>query len=259
MNIHLSVVIATYNEEENIGRCLEAIKNIADEIIIVDGGSTDKTVEIAKRYKAKITITDNPPIFHINKQKGLDLAKGEWILQLDADEIVTLELAEEIGNTIKNNNKYTAYFLKRKNYFLWTFLKKGGQYPDPVIRLFQRGAGIFPCKSVHEQIEIKGNTGILNNDLLHYTAPTLCRYLTNSNRYTSLTAREFQKNNVGINFRSMFKYLVFEPLMVFLKLFFRHKGFADGFAGYIFAFYSGLHIYTSYVKYYEAEKNNKIL
>lgn len=255
----LSVVIATFNEEENIEKCLEAVKDIADEVIVVDGGSTDKTVEIVKKFQAKITITDNPAIFHINKQKGLDLAKGDWILQLDADEIVTSELAEEIKNTATKSSKYSAYFLKRKNYFLWTFLKKGGQYPDPVIRLFQRGAGSFPCKSVHEQIEIIGNTGILNNDLLHYTAPTLCRYLTNSNRYTSLTAREFQQNKVGTNFRSKFKYLAFEPLVVFLKLFFRHKGFGDGFAGFIFAFYSGLHVYTSYVKYYEAEKNNKKL
>src|SRR3989344_4195971 len=94
--IKLSCTLATFNEEENIGRCLESVKNLADEIIVVDGGSSDNTVKIARQYGAEVTLTDNPKIFHINKQKANDRAKGEWILQLDADEVVSEELKNEI-------------------------------------------------------------------------------------------------------------------------------------------------------------------
>src|SRR5579872_3225700 len=96
----LSVVLATFNEEENLPRCLESVKDIAQEIVIVDGTSTDKTVAIAKKYGARVMVTDNPPIFHINKQKALEMAKGEWILQLDADEQVSKQLGEEIQKII---------------------------------------------------------------------------------------------------------------------------------------------------------------
>src|SRR5260370_34406673 len=96
----LTVALATYNEEKNLQACLDSVKDIADEIIVVDGSSTDKTVEIAKRFNAKIKVTDNPPIFHINKQKAIDMATKEWVLQLDADELVTPELADEIKNVI---------------------------------------------------------------------------------------------------------------------------------------------------------------
>jgi glycosyltransferase involved in cell wall biosynthesis len=165
----LSVVLATYNEEENIGRCLDSVIDIASEIVVVDGSSKDKTVQIAKRFKAKVLVTDNPPIFHINKQKALDLARYSWILQLDADEVVSKDLAFEIRKIINMseeeidlyqkslkerglflrhqalleerdgkigvNGEYAGFFIPRRNYFLGKFLKYGGTYPDGVIRL----------------------------------------------------------------------------------------------------------------------------
>ena len=113
----LSVVLASYNEEENLARCLDSVKSIADEIIVVDGGSSDKTVEIAKSFNAKAVITDNPPIFHINKQKAVDLASCDWILQLDADEVVSAELAQEVREVILNPQSADSYYIKRKNFF----------------------------------------------------------------------------------------------------------------------------------------------
>ena len=121
----ISVVLATFNEEKNLPACLESVKGLADEIIIVDGTSTDKTVEIAKKYGAKITITDNPPIFHINKQKAIDMATKDWILQLDADERVTPELAKEIKKTVSDTSALNGYWIPRKNYFLGRFLLCG--------------------------------------------------------------------------------------------------------------------------------------
>ncbi|MDP3758847.1 MAG: glycosyltransferase family 2 protein, partial [Candidatus Daviesbacteria bacterium] len=126
----ISVVLATYNEEANLENCLRSINELADEIVIVDGGSTDKTLDIAKRFKARIIQTNNPQIFHINKNKAIDFAEGDWILQLDADEVVTENLAGEIKNAVLAESDINGYWIPRKNFFLRKFLTKGGQYPD---------------------------------------------------------------------------------------------------------------------------------
>ena len=109
----LSVVLATYNEEKNIGECLQTIKNLADEIVVVDGTSTDRTVEIAKKFGAKVTIIKNEANFHINKQKAIDQAQGDWILQLDADERITSELASEIKKVIGMSEKEIEEYQKK--------------------------------------------------------------------------------------------------------------------------------------------------
>src|SRR3989344_68336 len=114
---NISVVLAVYNEEENLRSCLDSIKDLISEIVIVDGGSTDKTVEIAKEFKAHIINTTNPQNFHINKNKAVDAAKGEWILQLDADEIVSEPLKKEIAKVI-NNKDINGYWIPRRNFFL---------------------------------------------------------------------------------------------------------------------------------------------
>jgi len=257
--VKLSIVLATFNEEKNIGLCLEAVKDLADEIIIVDGQSTDRTVEIAKEYGAKVTVTTNKPIFHINKQMAIDKAKGDWILQLDADEIVTKPLRGEIlavittprRSAFAHRPRSVAYYIPRKNFFLGRWLKKGGQYPDYVIRLLKRGQAFLPCKSVHEQMVVVGKTGYLKNHLLHYTAPNFGRYLENANRYTSLTASEFQNQNLPINPLTTIIHIIIVPLKKFFSLYIRHKGFQDGFPGFVFALFSGLHYPIAFFKYWE--------
>src|SRR3990170_4130443 len=158
----ISVAIATYNEEENISICLASVVDWVKEIVLVDGSSTDKTVEIAKKYKANIIIVKNLPNFHFNKQKAIDNCKHKWILQLDADEVVSEELRQEIIN-INEEEEINGYWMPRKNYFLGRFLSKGGQYPDYTLRLYRRGKGRLPCKSVHEQAQVEGKTAYLQN------------------------------------------------------------------------------------------------
>lgn len=251
MSMKLSVAIATFNEEENIGRCLESVKNLVGEIVLVDGSSTDKTVEIAKQYGAQVTVRVNPPIFHINKQKAINQCSGDWILQLDADEEIPPELGREIQKIVKKGSKFDAFYLKRKNYFLGKWMRGGGMYPDPVIRFFKRGKAYLPCKSVHEQMVVEGRVGTLENEMLHFTAPTLSRYLANANRYTSLTADELNKQNVSFSPLTFVKYFCFKPMVNFLSLFIRHKGFRDGFQGFIFALFSALHFPIAYIKYWK--------
>lgn len=280
----LSVAIATYNEEENIGECLESIKNIADEIIIVDGSSTDKTVEIAKSYGAKVTITTNPLIFHINKQKSFDLASGDWVLYLDADERVSKKLGEEILDVIKMDSssleeyqnklkkkdlflrhlkvleerdgkigtgtgEIVAFFFPRLNFFLGKFLKYGGVYPDGVIRLFKKGKAYLPCKSVHEQMVVLGKVGWCENDLTHYDSKTFSRYLKRNSRYINLIADQMRKDKLKINFPNSLRYIFILPISWFIKTSIFNKGILDGYQGLVFSFFSALRFPRAYLRY----------
>ncbi len=253
----ISVAIATYNEAENIGRCLEAVCSWVDEIVIVDGHSSDDTVKIARKYKnVKVISTDNKPMFHLNKQMAIDACQGDWILQLDADEVVSEILRDEIKKTI-TDTKYNGFWIKRKNFFLGRFLTKGGVYPDPTIRLYRRGFGKLPCRDVHEQAEIKGPVSTLNSDLLHYADPNFSRYLLRNDRYTSLIASDLKKAGVKISFSSFLKFFVVKPLSWFFLAYFRHRGYVDAFPGFVFAWYSSLRFPIAFIKLFELthEKN----
>lgn len=245
-NITLSVALAVFNEEENLGRCLASVKDIADEIIVVDGGSSDNTVAIAKKYGATVIVTTNPPIFHINKQKALNAAHGEWILQLDADEAVSKSLGKEILDTISSNFVPNGYYIARHNYFLGDWLRKGGQYPDYVIRLFRKGMGKFPQKSVHEQIEIDGHVGHLDNAMEHYSYTSISQYWNKARTYIKLSASEIRKKSDSRTFATAVSYMLTRPFVTFFSLFVRHKGFVDGWRGFLFALFSALHFPKAY-------------
>ncbi len=279
MNSKLTVVVATYNEEKNIVRCLESVVGLADEIIVVDARSTDQTVLKAKNFTSNIYLIDNNPVFHKNKQYGLSKAKGDWVLILDADETVSAELKNDIkkvlqGQTINIENKIqqklfkrhfdllvkrdgeigsregavTAYFIPRLNYFLAGFLKNGGLYPDGVIRLVQNNKAWFPSQSVHEQMRVKGRVGWLSGELLHYSDPDLNRYLQRFNRYTSLTAEKLHQKKIDINFLNTINYCFLVPIKTFIDIYLFHKGYKDKFLGFVWAFFSGMHYLIAYAK-----------
>ncbi len=293
----LSLCIATYNEEKFIHYPLDSAYDIVDEVVIVDGGSTDRTIEIAKAYGQKVRVieSDNPPMFHKNKEKAIRAAKGEWILQLDADEALSEELRKEIVNLlqiqnskIKNQNKIpklkndviesetelsrknskVAYWLPRQNYFLGRFLMKGGVYPDYTIRLYKNGAVRFPCRSVHENVELienlnTGNSlkiencqskiGYLKSPLLHYADPDFKRYLKRWDRYTTLDAeilrQELKNQNSKIKTIGLFvQYIFIKPVSWFFSAYFRHLGFLDGWQGLVFHFFSSIRFWAIYYK-----------
>lgn len=274
--LSLSVCLATYNEEANIEACLKSIKSIAAEIIVVDGSSTDKTREIAKKLGAKVYKVTNKPIFHINKNIAIRKCKGDWIYQLDADEITPPELSAEIKKVVageyngftdwKANTPYpvhqdppVAFWLKRRNLFLNRYLKKTGQYPDPVIRLFKKGLARLPAKDVHEQMMVKGNTAWLKHDLLHNATPTFSRYLIRENRYSSLEAQLLLNRGVKVNPVTFINFIFLKPTTTFLMLYIRHKGFQDGFPGFVFSLFSALHHPLSFIKLWELRKNERNL
>lgn len=249
----LSVVLATFNEEENLPRCLKAVRDLADEIVIVDGTSKDNTVEIAESFGAKVTVTNNPPNFHINKQKAIDKATGEWILQLDADEVVSHELAKEIRKLIAGSTEENGFWMPRKNYFLGRYLMKGGQYPDYTVRLYRNGKGRLPQKDVHEQAIIEGKVGYLKEALLHYPYKNFHAYYIKWMRYNRLIASQTAEKLKG---RSIFYKiyigiadLLAKPAHWMLTTYIRHKGFMDGWQGFVFSLMSALRFPVSYLLY----------
>lgn len=255
--VKLSVVIATYNEEKNIKDCLESVKDMADEIVVVDGSSEDNTVKIVRQFNSKVYVVSNQPMFHKNKQLALDKASGDWILQLDADERVTGDLRKEILSRIKNPKDFNGFYIPRKNHFLSKWLRKGGQYPDYVIRLVKKGKAYFPCESVHEQIEVEDKVGYLKNDLIHLANASLTHYWRNANRYTSLAAKELSKDKAKFNITNIFNYFIWLPVSTFFNIFIRHKGFEDGLYGFLFAYFSSLHHPITFVKYMKAKISKK--
>ena len=288
---NLSTVLATRNEEANIGLCLESIKTIADEIIVVDEYSTDKTREIAESYGAKVFLEPHHPIFHITKQKALERATGDWILQIDADERLTPELAKEIEEVINmtdeqiRNRKIdpvkqklfdrhqklierrdpafaksfgghggpiVAFFIPRVNMFLGKPLIHAGVYPDPSIRLVKKGKAHFPAKSVHEIMQVDGEVAWLGNAMKHHDSPTLSRYLKRMNRYTDLKAQELENSKTPKNLLYLLIYSSIKPLFVFLNLYIRHKGFLDGLHGFLWSFLSAMHYPIAYFKFWKS-------
>ncbi len=246
----LSLCIATFNEEEFIHYPLDSAYELADEVVIVDGGSKDKTIKIAKSYgpKVKIISTENPAMFHINKQKAIEAAKGEWILQLDSDEAISDDLKIEIMSVISSENAKAGYWIPRKNWFLTKFLEKGGIYPDATIRLYKNGAAKFPCKSVHENVEVNGEVSHLNSDILHYADPNFERYLARWNRYTSLDVKILNEKGET---PCLPCYFIGKPIATFFSIYFRHRGFQDGFPGFVWALFSAIRFWVIYIKWYQ--------
>lgn len=276
-SMKLSVIVATHNESENIGRCLDAVRQIADEIIVADGESTDETVAIAESKGAIVLPMTNKRMFHYNKEEARKKASGDWILFLDADEIVTPELSEEIkkvvqgeyhsaplgkqftkhmkflenrdGIRFKREPPYVGYFIARKNFFLGSFLMHSGVYPDGVIRLVRAGRAFWPCKDVHETMAVDGGVSWLSEPMIHLADPTFSRYLQRANRYTDLTADALSRSHTPRNIGTATVYLLWKPIYTFFSLFIRHKGFLDGFSGFVWAMMSGLHHAIAYMKY----------
>jgi glycosyltransferase involved in cell wall biosynthesis len=238
----ISCVVITYNESKNIRRCLQSV-SWADEIVVVDAHSTDDTREIASAFTDKIhrlKWTGFGPAKGFGKSK----ASGDWILSVDADEVVPEKLREEVQRITQSQGSLDGYFIPRRSNFLGRWIKHGGWYPDLVLRLFKKERGDFTDRVVHEEVKVNGSTGRLRNDLLHYTDPDLDHYLKKLNRYTSLDALQLfrQGRRAGI------LDILFRPIITFVKMYFFKRGFSDGLPGLILAISSSFHVFSKYVK-----------
>ena len=243
----ISIIIITENEERNIERCLRSVQ-WADELIVVDAFSTDKTHEIVHRMGG-VMFQHRWEGFAIQKQFALDQASGDWVLSLDADEEVTPELAAEIRALILGNQQADGYHIPRKSYFLGEWIRHGGWYPGYQVRFFRRTAGKVIQRPVHEGFSIDGTIGYLSSPINHYTYHSLQQYIEKLNDYTSLDVL----NKIGPKGKKEigWTHFVFHPVSLFIRKYFLQKGFKDGYRGFLIAVYSAFYNLLLYAKCWE--------
>jgi len=283
----LSVVIITHNEEANIGRTLASVQPLIGdgkgEVIVVDSGSTDRTVEIAESFGAKVFVEEWKG-YAAQKNSAIDKATGDWILSLDADEELGPGLAGEVyaamhgrlgvdsieGDSLEVIEKVMAveeaqargetgspvgFWIPRKNFFLGGWIKHGGFWPDPKLRLFPKAAAKFEERLVHEDARlIKGVNGRLNQPLLHHSYPTLADYIDHMNHYSSLGAEmAVAKGRSGF---SVFN-IVVRPLTTFFYNYFFRFGFLDGREGLLLHLYHAVYVSWKYAKAWELARKKE--
>lgn len=282
----ISAVIVAFNEEANIKACLESVK-WTDEIILVDSFSTDKTVEIAKQYSAKI-FQKKWKGFAADKDFGVTKAASEWIVLIDADERITEKLKEEIKEKLNKVSEYDGYFIPRKNYFSGKWIKHCGWYPNYMLRLFKKDKGRHDKREVHERVVVEGKVGYLKELLEHYSYKSVSDYRQRFDRYTSLEAQEMMRNNARvvwlIPFRELLEFflkyrasgpskhkmsayllakeifknkviviwaVLFQPLFKFIWMYVFRLGFLDGYRGFLVSAFSSIYAVAKYVKFWK--------
>jgi glycosyltransferase involved in cell wall biosynthesis len=250
MKSPVSLVIITLNEERNIARCIESA-TFAEEVIVVDSFSRDKTVTIAEKLGAKV-IQREFKGYREQKQFAVSQAKGPWILSLDADEALSPSLQFEIMDVLKNP-QFDSYRAPRCSYHLGRWIRHGGWYPDYQLRLFRKDRGAWTGGAVHEHVTVAGTTGTLKNDIHHYVFQDLEDQIDTNNEYSTRGAHELI--NRGEKF-SMVR-LVLRPLGKFLETFLWKRGFLDGVPGFIISLGAAQSLFLKYAKLWESRLRQK--
>lgn len=248
----ISVTILTKNNGTTLSRALKSLLDF-DEVLVYDNGSTDETIEIAKEFK-NVKIVEGSFIgFGPSHNLASSLAKHDWILSLDSDEMLSMELVAEIQNLTKDSN--AVYSFPRHNYYREKFIRGCGWYPDRQYRLYNRNRTAFTPVEVHEQIIVDGCTHIpLNNPMIHYSYSSIEDFLQKMQTYSTLFAKEHcgKKNSSPIK-------AILHGTCAFLKSYIIKKGFIDGYEGLLISFYNGHTAYYKYMKLYEANKLFRVL
>jgi glycosyltransferase involved in cell wall biosynthesis len=248
----LSVSIITFNEEANIARTLHSVKGIADEVIVVDSGSTDATVALAQATGAKVFVEPWKG-FALQKNSALAKASCDWILSLDADEEVSPELASSIAAVVKPGGEpqHAGYTMNRRNLYFGKWIKRCGYYPDPKLRLVRSGAALFELRAVHEDMKMSAPTGHLKGDLIHHAYPTLESFIDHANRYSSLGAgMVVEERKVGFSFIN----IVLRPMVRFIYSYFFRLGFLDGKEGLLVLMNHAAYVSWKYAKAWEMSR-----
>lgn len=247
----ISITIITHNEEANIRECLESVK-WADEIIVVDSGSTDRTVEICREFTDKVFFNHWTGMKE-QKQYAVDKASHTWIFSIDADERATEEIKQFIMRELQNT-ACDGYRFPRQNYFLGKWLKHGGWYPDHVLRLFRKDRGHFGGINPHDKVIIKSdNVVTLKIPIIHHTYKSVSQYLTKQNMYSSISAKELFSSG-----KKVAPYIIpLKALWKFIETYFLKKGFLDGFRGFIVAIGATYSIFWKYLQIWELSGKNR--
>jgi glycosyltransferase involved in cell wall biosynthesis len=257
----LSVAIITLNEADNLPRTLASVR-FADEIVIVDSGSTDATLEVATRAGAKV-FTEAWKGFALQKNSAIDKCTSTWILSLDADEEVTEELQGEIRRMLETDERKApavdGYRLRLRHIFLGRWMRYGGYYPDLKLRLFRRvtgsGPARFTVRPVHESVQVAGRVETMRNDFLHHGYPNLDLYLEHMNRYSTLGARLLtEKGRTSRSWPVFFWNTALVPVLTFVWNYVFRLGFLDGREGLLLHLYHSGYISWKYAKAWQIGK-----
>ncbi len=241
----LSVAIITCNEEPVIESTLKSVR-WADEIVVVDSGSTDRTTEICKRYTDRL-YQEKWRGYAEQREYVISLTKNRWVLMLDADEVIPRQLADEIKETFRNGPDCDGYLISRKNHFLGRWLPHCGWYPDYQLKLFRKDTVWINPVLVHEGAFSTGKVGKLKGSIYHYTVRSIRQYFDRFDRYTSLEVMSRARKRKKISLA----YLFFEPLYHFYKVFILRKGFLDGLEGFLASAFSSFYRLVAYAKVWE--------
>ncbi|MEK6692593.1 MAG: glycosyltransferase family 2 protein [Nitrospirota bacterium] len=244
----LSVAIITHNEEKDIRDCLESVK-WADEIVVVDSFSNDKTVEICREYSDKVYQREWSG-FSNQKNNAIDLTNNPWVLVVDADERVSEGLKKEIKEILNKDPEFNGYFIPRKSYFLRKWIRYSGWYPDYSVRLFRKDKGRFEQREVHESVKIDGKTGKLKNPLEHYTYSSLSEYIKRMDTYSTLAAREMVNDGKRTGIVS----IISRSLFTFFRMYVLQQGFREGMHGLLLAIFYSYYTFVKYAKLWEMKR-----
>ncbi len=238
----ISATIITFNEQANIARAIESLR-CCDEIVVVDSGSVDATVEIARRLGARVI--EHPwEGFAVQKNIAAEAARYDWILSIDADESLSEALEAELWQLKKRGPEYDAYTVPRLARYLGRWIFHSGWYPDRKIRLYDRRKGRWVGNYVHESVVVNGTVGHLKSNLLHYTCDSLTQHLETMNRYTTLAAEQLVAQGVRVGWR----HLLLDPPWTFFRTYFLKLGFLDGLEGLAIAYMAALYNFLKYAK-----------
>jgi glycosyltransferase involved in cell wall biosynthesis len=247
----LTVVVPTKNNEDIIERCLESIK-WADEIVIVDGYSSDDTLDICRRYTDKIVQNRFNGNFDIERNLGIDNSTGDWILQLDSDEVVTPEMREAVEKILRSGSDFSAYKFKRKNYFLGHPMRYGGWYHDS-LHFLRRGKARYKGK-IHETLIVEGKIGQINADVEHYPYSSISQFIARQDGYSTREAQYIYEKRGVVPKKEIMYNLRIKPLKLFWKFFIKKQGFREEKYGLIFSIlYAWVH-FINWAKYWELIK-----
>jgi glycosyltransferase involved in cell wall biosynthesis len=239
----ITAAVITLNEEANLAACLESVA-FADEIVVLDAGSTDGTLEIARRFTDRV-YSEPWAGYSRQKNRAFDLATGDWILSLDADERITPDLGAEIVVLLEDPPPAVdGYRLPFKVYYRGKWIRHGGFYPEVHLRLFRRGRGRFGERAVHEAIEVDGPVGLLEHPVEHHTYQSVSDYIRRMERYSTLSAEEYfskgrRTGSLGVVGRAAF---------TFFRMYVLERGFLDGYEGLLLAGLYGMYTFVKYAK-----------
>lgn len=246
MKPNLAVVIVTLNEEKELARCLESVKGLTDEIIVVDSGSTDKTLDIAKKFGAKIYHRDFDN-FAAQKNFAAGKADSIWIFSLDADEEASLELRGNIKSAV-SSDKYSGYLIPRRNFMLGGEIKHSRWSPDKHIWLWKKGKGEWKGR-IHEEVVVEGEVGELIGAKIHHSYNTVSEFMGMINSYTSFESEEKIKKGEKFSVIKLF----IDPVVSFVGRYFYKKGFLDGWRGFVLCSLRGYYKFVTWAKVWEHE------